>query len=338
MRDMMKIMASAACAAMLLSPIQAHAYDSADDFTFALRGIAAADGITIMPGDPQTVVVSPKSADEGAIVHMGIYLEAQEADLSIMQMTVTSDTEDITFVKDTFSNPVRAVYATPVEMALPDGTAFTSRYEPYAVGRVKNGAYDPDGSLTASFVSAENALYLLWNHSMQDSKVLSASFLGGRSDAYSFVEFDAAIAAGTQPGSYTVGFKKSDDPTLRVDQTPTYLSSDHSPDDGSCSVYVDMIPAMKDVQIIVAERGNVDRDDQIGARDASDVLKYSTARAISDSARLTNGTAAEEQTALYAGDVNGDGEINAVDASMILVYATEHGVGHDTSWEEIIRG
>ena len=76
--------------------------------------------------------------------------------------------------------------------------------------------------------------------------------------------------------------------------------------------------------------GDVNGDDAIDAKDASDILTHSAEMGVGHAPILTG----DDQK---AADVNMDGAVNASDASTILVYSTSAGVGTAPTFAELAK-
>ncbi len=83
-------------------------------------------------------------------------------------------------------------------------------------------------------------------------------------------------------------------------------------------------------------RGDSDQDGDVDAADASEILVYSTRKALYGWASLFDDWA-KDQAAKTSADVDRDSEINAVDASIILVYCTQMGVGRQPDWDALCQ-
>ena len=83
-------------------------------------------------------------------------------------------------------------------------------------------------------------------------------------------------------------------------------------------------------------RGDSDQDGDVDAADASEILVYSTRKALYGWASLFDDWA-KDQAAKTSANVNRDSEINAVDASIILVYCTQMGVGRQPDWDALCQ-
>ncbi len=232
--------------ALLLSGMSAGAYyGSSDEIALDLRGMSGGNGVYMTADDVNTIYVSPSAAAEGTTVHFGIFIESDKAELIVMSIKLESAKEQVTFLEDTFVEPKAAVFSEAQTYTLPDGTEFQSKYVPYCLGKINSmNVYSPDAmSANFNFSKSENALYSTWMHGTENA----TSFLGGRSDAYSYAEFDVSIAPGTEPGEYPIYFVKDD--TVEISQSPTHISSyDYLDGTGK---YYHVIPELIGSDIIV---------------------------------------------------------------------------------------
>lgn len=225
-------------------PVQA-AYESVDEIALSLRPMTCGEGVYI-PDDAQNrVYVSPDAAVEGTTVHFGVYIEAERAEICFLSMMVQSDCDTITLNKNTFQKPNVIINELGNTYTLPDGQTFNSRWKPYCLGTLSSsGTYSPSCyMMDTNFIEEQNAMRLTWMYGIGNA----TSFLGGTSDSYTFIDVDAEIAPGTQPGIYHLSFIADD--SISISQSPTYISSDESK--GGASAYSDIIPTLKNAEIIV---------------------------------------------------------------------------------------
>ncbi|MBR2913854.1 MAG: hypothetical protein IKC40_08040 [Oscillospiraceae bacterium] len=222
-------------------------YKDSSEIAFSLRAIET-EGCGYLARE-NTVYVSPTAAQNGTSVRIGMYIEAEYADIAILNMKLQSNTEEITFNKESFYNPDTDYSDAPITYTMEDGTQFSSKKKPYCFGMInRSGLYRDNCSfLTPNFPSDENSFNLMWMHAMEASDQTSATFLGSRSDEYSFVEVELDIAPDTEPGEYQIFFVTDDG----SDMGATYLTSDDTVNSEEGSVYNDIVPTLKDLQIVI---------------------------------------------------------------------------------------
>lgn len=363
MKRYLRIAAAAlACSMLAVSmPINA-AYESKEEIALSLRGLYGGEGVYIREGEPDVIYVSPEAAANGTSVHFGLYIETEKPDLICMEMRLEPDVPDITFVEETFVSPTTALEEATYE--LPDGRTYTSKYAPYCFGYLNPAnVYTLEAFwLSCNFKSSENALISTWQHGTDNI----SSFLGGASDTYSYIQFDAAIAAGITPGEHSISFIADED-AANISDSPTYVSSDSSMLEGA-KPYTDMIPTLKNARIIVEGQpvkasetvyrfaedetplnpADFEGSAQVSASEAVpfdgmtfyDVLspaEMGIEESVFVSLPLLNDgypvltSDFEPIVVEYAigkrGDADGNGTVDALDAAMILSYAAQKGVG-----------
>ena len=312
-------------------PVSAY-YQSSDEIALAVRPEGS---------DGNTVTVSAEDAKAGTTIHAGIYIEAERCELSIIGIKLLPDSKALTFVPDTLFPGTEALYDPKKTFTLPDGTAFESWYEPYCLGSFDGKNYNlncfsftvnpnPDSPTTE-----DGALNVLWMKGIGQA----TEFLGGKSDAYSFLEFDVKVAPETAPGTYHLDFVTTDDALDAERQRLTYVVSD----DGTArdSEYHNTIPALKGLTIVVEGEtapgtlGDVDGNGLVNATDASMVLIYAAEAGAAGSASFS--TDADENERLFRqADVNADGKADASDAAVILLYAAAVGAGQDVEITDLV--
>ncbi len=337
-----KTTAAVLAAALMLPSLTAEAaYQSKDEIAFSLRGIAPADGSYLVEGD--TIFLTPESAAAGTQLQIGMYIEAEYADLAYIYGKVQPDTPEITFIEDAFVNPSITAWEEPVTYTLPDGTTFSTIFKPYALGKLSGTSYHHDSlGLSPNFYAEENFFNFTWMYGYSDLKAMSAGFLSGRSDAFSLLDLDLQVAPGITPGVHHISFVSDAEGD---DLGATYLTSDDSI--GGKSVYNSMIPTLKNLRVVSPMFGDANMDGLVNAADAAEVLVYSTAKGAGENAVLYSENNAElERLAYYCADVDehsttcgeGDGTaLNATDAAAILVYAVIAGSGETPDWDEILQ-
>ncbi len=247
-----KISAIALCLSSLTNVMPVHsAYHSADEIAFSLRSM---DGGYIPQDNPNKIYISPEDAKNGAAIHVGMYIEADYADLSYISAVLQSENENIIFQKETFQTPTGTAYQEAKDFVLSDGTSFSTKFKPFCFGRINSmnryetGSYDFNASIQELLFTAT------WQYDLKNKETWSADFLGSSSDELSFIDFDMQIAPGTSAGIYPVNFVVKDSFVVGS----TYLTSDDSiPDEENpgkyISVYNSLVPTLKPLEIVIAE-------------------------------------------------------------------------------------
>lgn len=320
------------CGAMLLPSLSAGAaYQSADEIAFRIEGMN-----TIGTEDPQTQYLTREEAKNIGSLHFGIYIDADRAELSLIGVKLTSDTEQLRFDKDTLQQPTVAAYDTPLTqfISTADGTQeITTNFKPYCLGTLTSmGVYRPGCySCTMNVDEEENSFTTLWMYGIGQA----TEFLGGAaSNALTFLEFDLLVAPDIAKGTYHIDFETADDAITAEDERLTYIVSDNGTD--MVPEYHNMIPTLKGLTFIVeGERGDVTDNDVLNAADAAEVLMYAAVDGAGTEAKFS-ADAAQEQRLCRQADVNRDNTIDAMDASLILQYVAAAGAGATPSWEELI--
>ncbi|MBQ8927044.1 MAG: hypothetical protein IJ055_02055 [Oscillospiraceae bacterium] len=235
------------CAAMLAGtfPVSA-AYAGPEEIALNLRPMT--EDTQIHSADDSRMLVGHDAAQEGALLHFAVYIEADYADLAYISMKLGSDSEYLTFSEEGYQNPTLRTGETRT-YTLPDGTSFTTDFQPYCLGKLNSqGDYLPD-SLGVSATFKPDTLSINWNYSYSDTDALSPQFFGGISDYYSLVEFNVQLAPGTPPGEYHLSFIPAEPGITGQMVQRTYISSDDSV--GKETNLVRTIPQMKDVTVVV---------------------------------------------------------------------------------------
>ncbi len=222
-------------------------YKDSSEIAFSLRAIETENCGYL--ARENTVYVAPSAAEKGTSVRIGMYIEAEYADIALLDAKLCSDSNNITFNKESFYNPNTDYSDEALSYTLEDGTQFSTKRKPYCFGMINSAGIYRDNcfDMTTNFSSEENALILMWIHGMEAADQTSATFLGSRSDEYSFIELDIDIAPGTEPGEYCVFFV-SDDGT---EMGATYLTSDDTVNSEEGSVYNELIPTLKNLEIVI---------------------------------------------------------------------------------------
>ncbi len=313
------------------------AYQSGEEIAFALRPMET-EGCSYET-DGNTAFVSTEAAAEGTSVHIGMYIEAEYADLVFLYAYLQSNSANVTFNSETFYNPITYYHDEKQEYTLSNGVTFATRFKPYCFGYINsNNVYvTTSPSLGSNFDEENNSLYLTWMYGLSGAESDTASFLGSTSDELSFVEFDVDLAPGTEPGIYTITFTEGET------ENGTPLTAVESNDD--TVGYVTTIPTTKQATIVVGQKGDANLDDEVNAMDATMILMYAAERGAGGEAFLTSEEWREKEgLACYLADVNGEYPIpaesngdgvNAMDATAILMYAASAGSGGDPDWDTI---
>ena len=316
------------CTVLLMQALPVSAAYTSDEIAFSIRPAegtqAASDG---------AVHVSAEEAAKGTTLHFGMYIEADRAELNRIGARLQTDSKQLTFVQDTLITGRDQISETEISYVLPDSTTFSTTYQPYCLGEVNsNGGYLPNCFTFEANLLSDTELYLYWFYGIGNA----TKFLGGQSDLFSFCQFDVAIAPGTASGTYSLEFV--------ADAAEQYPEAEHltslACDMGTITEpdYHRTIPTLKGIQIVVdreqpekeTKPGDVNRDGNINASDATEVLQYA--------AMLGNGGSVEESRQTFMldkADLNHDGAVNAMDATGILRYSAAAGLGKTLTWEEI---
>lgn len=317
------IPAAALCAAMLIQTLPACAITDSDHFALSIR---TSEGTV---PDDRCFHISAEDAVKGTTLHLGVFVESESSALNRLGVRLRSDSASVTF-----ANPLTAtdtISESEITYLLPDGTAFSTKLQPYCFGTLGvNAAYLPDCMECKANLMSDTDLYVYWLYGIGNAK----GFLGGKSDLFSFCTFDAVIAPGTKAGTYTIGFLA--DETVHNPEIEHLTSSMWDAGTPSEPEYHRVMPALKDVKIVVdgaAERlkGDVTNDGRINAEDATEVLVYA-AMLGTGGAEISESRHADMK---QYGDVSGDGVVNANDATGILRYAAAIGTNTPVTWESL---
>ncbi|MBP0973205.1 MAG: hypothetical protein J5851_04795 [Oscillospiraceae bacterium] len=278
-------------AAMFVQPLTAAAaYESAEEIKLAVRPMQTAEGM-YHPEGSQTLYVSPAAAVSGAQMHIGVFIEAERAELNMIVFELETSSDRLTFLPDTFRNPKMDMAAEASTYSLPDGTTFESQYLPYCLGKVtEKGLYKPACyTMLHNFPEDGRSFRVNWQYGFySDEDVNATAFLGGKSDAFSFVEMDMQLAAGTAPGVYEIAFNATDSVAEDENKSHTIITSY----EGTLqhSAYADMVPGLKPLEIIVGA-AQLDGDAEV-FRFADDTAAPSPADLTGTVSRLQDGTLA----------------------------------------------
>ena len=227
-------------------PVSA-AYQSAEEITLAVRPMHSSEGVYI-PEDTQQVYVSPAAAAAGTTLHVGIFIEAERADLNMIVLDLVTDSESLCFDPASYRNPKMDMAEAASVYTLPDGTEFESLFIPYCLGKLSaQGRYNSSCyAMSTNFMEDNRRFRLNWQYGPLGN---AESFLGGASDAFSLSEMDAALAAGTAPGEYHIRFDHTDSVAEDENKSRTIITSNETVD--SKTAYADLVPGLKDLSVVV---------------------------------------------------------------------------------------
>ena len=276
-------------AAMFVQPLTAAAaYQSAEEIKLAVRPMQTAEGM-YHPEGSQILYITPSAALSGAQMHVGVFIETERADLNMIVLELETSSDRLTFLPDTFRNPKMDMAAEASTYSLPDGTTFESQYLPYCLGTVtEKGLYKPACyTMLHNFPEDGRSFRVNWQYGFySDEDVNATAFLGGKSDAFSFVEMDMQLAAGTAPGVYEIAFNATDSVAEDENKSHTIITSYEGT--LSKSAYADLVPGLKPLDIIVGA-AQLDGDAEV-FRYADDTSTPSPADLTSTIRRLQGGT------------------------------------------------
>ena len=330
------IPALALCSALLIQSVSASAaYSGADEIALTLRSRSLPEGTTLT--DDGTIHIGRNVAEVGLKLPLSIYIEAPRAEISLLGIKLQSDSPSVTFNADSLHSPAAKRYETPQEFLIPGmDTPVLTQLEPYCLGEVSStGTYNSKCySCNLNADPEDNSLTVYWMYGIGQAE----SFLGGASDAFSFIDFAVDIAPGTAPGTYRIDFLAGEDAESSESQRLTYVTSDN----GTMkeSVYTTILPAMNGMTIVVDDadrpvRGDANGDSIINAEDAAAVLIYAADKGAGAAPVLSDDPDLNEALIAQA-DVNEDASVDASDAAAILLYAAAAGAGEDVTWSAIL--
>lgn len=229
------------CAGLVIPAVPANAAYTPEEITLSLRPMASEEASYAI--QENTVYLTAEQAQAGVSVHMGIYIEAERSDVTILSAKVASGCETITFDSESCFNPSAPGYTEEaVTYTLSDGTTFSTNFKPFCFGMLTaQGSYRPNcfGVNTGFQPEANTMITMITN-------TATMPFFGPASDELSFVEFDMDIAAGTAPGVYDLSFVCEADGTSLG---KTYISSLR--DGGG---YDDVIPQVENARIVISDQ------------------------------------------------------------------------------------
>lgn len=278
------------CLSALTTAMPVHgAYESADEIAFSLR---AMDGGYIPETNPNKIYISPEDARNGTLLHTGMFIEAEYADIAYISVVLQSENENMIFHEETFQNRTSFAYDEAQDFTLSDGTSFSTRFKPFCFGRINSMNNYEHGSWVYQESFLEQEFRLAWSYDLKNKETMSADFLGGSSDELSFVEFDMQIAPETPAGTYPINFAVKDSFVVGS----TYLTSDDSiPDEENpgkyVSVYHNLVPTLKPLEIVVCETNPIIQTESV------DCFRYAY-----DTTDFTIQDFASEITVNYGGD------------------------------------
>ncbi len=319
-----------------LAALPSHAgYASSEEIAFTLR-TQQGDGYLV---SGNTVYVPLETAAQGLTLPMGMYIEADYADLAFLYAKIQSDSTQLLLNEETFHNPQTLYTDEKVEYTTSLGEVFSTRLKPYCLGKIENtGVYTHNSAgIMTNFETEENALILNW---MLNANDYTAEFLGASSDEFSFIDLDVDLAPATPAGTYHVSFIEG------TNQYGTPLTAIESNDFDEGGTYVTTIPTLKHAEVVVkGTKGDINLDGSVNAVDASLLLIYAANRAAGNEYYFTEeADRAEEAYRYYLADVDGEStalgadgsQANASDASNILRYAAESAANGSADWTEIL--
>ena len=338
------IPAFALCSALFLQSLPADAYyESAEEIALSLRVNEFEDGTYADENEIHTIHISPDAAAKGTSLHLGVYIEAERCEISLLGIKLQSDCDTITFNADTLLSPASPAYTTEMPFVIP-GTedAIMSRFKPYCLGKINSSKQYSPGCYTCNLNPdpTDNSLTAYWMYGI----LQATEFLGGASDTFSFVDFDLEVAPGTPAGTYHLSFLTNADARQAETDRLTFLVSDN----GTLqkSEYHNMIPTLNDLTIVVDEGtapewndfrlGDVNGDAVINAEDAAALLIYCAEIGAGADASLDAPDGITPEQLLAQADTNSDGSYTATDAANILLYAAESGASGSASWDKIL--
>lgn len=316
------------CAAMLTPALPANALEDGAQVTFRLQpenAAVAADGC---------VHLSAAEAAAGKTLHIGMYITSDSPEINRIGVRIQSDHPELTFAADSIRTAKTTISEEPVAYRdEASGVTFSTTFFPYCLGTINSkGEYLPDCFSCNTNLTSDTDLYIYWLYGIGNA----GSFVGSKSDSFSFCAFDAVLASGTAPGTYALNFI--------ADEQEPYPEAEHLTaltwDSGTTKEpdYHRMVPGLEGLRIVVDPeparqpvKGDVNADGVINAEDATEILKYAAKNGTGGSGI----TQEEHDRFLTYGDVSGDGVVNANDATGILRYAASVGTGTPLTWEEI---
>ncbi len=329
---MKKPIAAAIAAMMTVTAMPAGAaYQSKDEIAFALRGIEQ-NGCGYLVQD-NTIYVSPAAAKNGTTLHMSMFIETDRPDIKIVEGEVRTSSPALTFLPESCQNPTAPYMKEAVEYVTENGTSFSTTLKPYCFGSVNSGGYYVHGSsgMEINFEESGEGFRLLWLGSVSQK----TQFLGGRSDEYSLLDVDLQLAAGTKTGEYSVSFLS--DITEENPYGQTFVSSD-DPE----LTYVDFVPELKNLTVVVAEGGDANLDGKTDAADAAAILTFAAEKGaggspvlMKENPRLSYFLADVNEYSTDCGENDGTA-LDAKDASAILRYAAIGGSGETPDWSDVL--
>lgn len=330
---MKKTIAAAIAAMLTCTALPVHAaYQSKDEVAFSLRGTETADCGYLVEGN--TIYVSPLAAKAGATLHMSMFIESEKPDMVIVEGELAISDPALQFIPESYHNPTQIYTEEKVTYTTQDGQEFSTQLKPYCFGFVNNSGFYASGSsgMNMDFSEVNDGCRFLW----LGSATGETHFLGSRSDEYSLFDVDLHLAAGTQTGEYSVSFLS--DITEENPCGQTFLSSD-DPE----LTYVDFVPELKNLNIVVAEGGDANLDGETDAADAAAILTFAAAKGAGGNPVLNQ---ANPRLSYFLADVNEystncgeqDGTaLDAKDASAILRYAAIGGSGETPDWSDVLH-
>ena len=192
-------------------------------------------------------------------MHLGVYIDKYDSACTGLKLKLCSDTDKITFIKDTFCNPSAYRYDEARTYTLSDGTTFSTKFQPYALGRINSaGNYDPGCFVDkADFDSTGKEMTFTWNYDnggydTSGNRLWNALLLTNIPDELSFIEFDVKLDQTISPGSYQLYFYTN----FETYNDSTYIVIGESIPDEQYpgkyqSYYSHLFPAVRNLSIVI---------------------------------------------------------------------------------------
>jgi len=236
-------------------------------------------------------------------LHLGVYIDKYDSSCSNLNLKLCSDTDKITFIKDTFCNPSSYRYDVAKIYTLSNGTIFSTRFQPYALGRINDaGNYEP-GCIwdKADFDSTGKEMTFTWIYSSiyypSENRLLNAPLLTDIPDELSFMEFDVKLDQTIAPGSYQLYFY-----TDETYNDSTYVTLDESVPDEEIpglykSIYKIFPPAVRNLSIVVLPEETAPETTSVTTTFTTTTTTTATTTAITTSASATTASTTSESVA-----------------------------------------
>ena len=237
-------------------------------------------------------------------LHLGVYIDKYDSSCSNLNLKLCSDTDKITFIKDTFCNPSSYRYDVAKIYTLSNGTIFSTRFQPYALGRINSaGNYEPGCVFDkADFDSTGKEMTFCWTYDYSDydasgNKLMNAPLLTDIPDELSFIEFDVKLDQTIAPGSYQLYFY-----TDETYNDSTYVTLDESVPDEEIpglykSIYKRFPPAVRNLSIVVLPEETAPETTSVTTTFTTTTTTTATTTAITTSASATTASTTSESVA-----------------------------------------